>query len=141
MTPLTDAEREELTALLATGDPLPEKWRHRLFPNGRKGESVGKEYRLVYEGKLTREEVLLQELLRFARYHAAFSIGLGGPPELREPLARLRRLVDVPATLVMRLFDCQDVRQTLNIDQFAQALSLIESYVFRRAICGEQTRG
>lgn len=84
---------------------------------------------------------LLQELLRFARYHAAFSIGSGGPQELREPLTRLRRLVDVPATLVMRLFDCQDVRQTLSVDQFAQALGLIESYVFRRAICGEQTRG
>lgn len=60
MTPLTDAERDELTALLATGNPLPEKWLHRLFPNGRKAESVGKEYRLVYDGKLTREEVLAQ---------------------------------------------------------------------------------
>ena len=60
MTPLTDAEREELTALLAASNPLPEKWLHRLFPNGRKAESVGKEYRLVYDGKLTREEVLAQ---------------------------------------------------------------------------------
>jgi len=60
MTPLTDAEREELTAQLATGEPLPEKWLHRLFPNGRKTEPVGKEYRLVYDGKLTREEVLAQ---------------------------------------------------------------------------------
>jgi uncharacterized protein with ParB-like and HNH nuclease domain/predicted transport protein len=84
---------------------------------------------------------LLQELLRFARYHAAFSIGADAEPALREPLARLRRLVDVPATLVMQLFDCQEVRGTLSIDQFVQAVSLIESYVFRRAICGEQTRG
>ena len=60
MTPLTDAERDEMNALLAAGDPLPEKWLHRLFPNGRKAESVGKEYRLVYDGKLTREEVLAQ---------------------------------------------------------------------------------
>ena len=50
MKPLTDAERKELNALLGTGNPLPEKWLHRLFPNGRKAESVGKEYRLVYEG-------------------------------------------------------------------------------------------
>lgn len=84
---------------------------------------------------------LLQDLLRFARYHAAFSIAADAPPELREPLARLRRLVDVPATLVMRLFECQDVHRTLSIGQFAEALGLIESYVFRRAICGEQTRG
>lgn len=84
---------------------------------------------------------LLEELLRFARYHAAFSIAADAPPELRGPLARLRRLVDVPATLIMRLFACQDVDRTLSIGQFADALGLIESYVFRRAICGEQTRG
>ena len=58
--PLTDGERKELNALLGTGTPLPEKWLHRLFPNGRKAESVAKEYRLVYEGKLTREEVPAQ---------------------------------------------------------------------------------
>ncbi len=60
MTPFTDAERDELNALLSTENPLPEKWQHRLFPNGRKAENIGKEYRLVYEGKLTREEVLAQ---------------------------------------------------------------------------------
>ncbi len=43
MTPLTDAERDELNALLGAGTALPEKWLHRLFPNGWKVESVGKE--------------------------------------------------------------------------------------------------
>jgi predicted transport protein len=86
-------------------------------------------------------EALLEELLRFARYHAAFSIGADAPENLREPLARLRHLVDVPATLVMRLFECFGDRGTLNADQFVQALALVESFVFRRAICGEQTRG
>ena len=60
MMPLTDAEREELNTLLTAGKELPDRWLHRLFPNGRKSESVGKEYRLVYDGKLTREEVLAQ---------------------------------------------------------------------------------
>lgn len=60
MTPLNQNEREELNALLAAGNPLPEKWMHRLFPNGRRAEVVGKEYRLVYDGKLSREEVLSQ---------------------------------------------------------------------------------
>jgi DNA modification methylase len=60
MIPLNEAERAELNALLSAGQPLPEKWKTRLFPNGRKSEKVGKEYRLVYEGKLTREEVLAQ---------------------------------------------------------------------------------
>jgi predicted transport protein len=84
---------------------------------------------------------LLEELLRFARYHAAFSIGTGAAEPLREPLARLRRQIDVPATLVMRLFDCHDRLKTLTEQQFVDALGVIESFVFRRAICGEQTRG
>ena len=84
---------------------------------------------------------LLADLLRFARYHAAFSLGAAAPGGVREPLARLRHLVDVPATLIMRLFECHDVQSTLEPDEFAHAIKLIESYVFRRAICGEQTRG
>lgn len=60
MTPLNQNEREELNALLAAGNPLPKKWMHRLFPNGRRAEAIGKEYRLTYEGKLSREEVLAQ---------------------------------------------------------------------------------
>jgi predicted transport protein len=95
--------------------------------------SVGSDF-----GKLDH---FLKELLRFARYHAAFSIGTEAPVEFRASLAKLRHLVDVPATLVMRLFQCFDAHRTLTAGEFAQALSLMESYVFRRAICGEQTRG
>ena len=84
---------------------------------------------------------LLNDLLRFSRYHAAFSLGVDAPKPLPELLARLRRLVDVPAILIMRLFECYDVHQTLELGAFAEAIALIESYVFRRAICGEQTRG
>lgn len=86
-------------------------------------------------------EELLQELLRFARYHAAFSIGTGEWEPLREPLARLRHLVDVPATVVMRLFDLMESRKSLSVAELSEAIELLESYVFRRAICEEQTRG
>jgi predicted transport protein len=41
----------------------------------------------------------------------------------------------------MRLFECYDQHKTLSAEQFQEALSLIESYIFRRAILGEQTRG
>lgn len=41
----------------------------------------------------------------------------------------------------MRLFDCYDRCKTLSVDAFREAIQTIESYVFRRAICGEQTRG
>jgi predicted transport protein len=86
-------------------------------------------------------EPLLDDVLRFARYHAAFSVSSRAFPEVSEALARLRRLVDVPAPLVMRLFDCYGRSKTLPAHAFNEALRLIESYIFRRAICGEQTRG
>ena len=85
-------------------------------------------------------EALLAEMLRFGRYHAAFSIGTALVANLADDLARLRRLVDVPALLVMRLFDCHDRCKTLTANQFRDAIDSIESFVFRRAICGEQTR-
>jgi uncharacterized protein with ParB-like and HNH nuclease domain/predicted transport protein len=85
-------------------------------------------------------ESLLAEMLRFGRYHAAFSIGTPLVAELTDDLARLRRLVDVPALLVMRLFDCHDRCKTLTTNGFREAIQAIESFVFRRAICGEQTR-
>jgi DNA modification methylase len=57
---LSNSEKEELIRLLSDGDPLPGQWGHRLFPAGSRTAAVGKEYRLVYDGKLTREEVLAQ---------------------------------------------------------------------------------
>ena len=86
-------------------------------------------------------ESLLDQMLLFGRYHAAFSIGTNFLPELSDGLGRLRRLVDVPALLVMRLFDCYNRCNTLSIESFHAAIGILESYVFRRAICGEQTRG
>lgn len=86
-------------------------------------------------------EALLAEMVRYGRYHAAFSIGTPLVPELAADLARLRQLVDVPALLVMRLFHCHDHCKSLSTSAFQSSIRLLESYVFRRAICGEQTRG
>ena len=58
MPKLNDQDRAELVRRLGAGEPLPESWRARLFPGTSRPEPVGKEYRLVYEGKATREEVL-----------------------------------------------------------------------------------
>jgi predicted transport protein len=41
----------------------------------------------------------------------------------------------------MRLFDCYEKHRTLTAKEFVEAVGLLESYVFRRALCGEQTRG
>lgn len=60
MKPLSEKERNDLTAIIASGRPLPEKWQNRLFPNASRAPEIGKEYRLVYDGKLTREQILAQ---------------------------------------------------------------------------------
>ena len=60
MLPLTEAEREKLCALIRAGESLPAQWRLRLFPGSAKSPEAGKEYRLVYDGKMRREEVLAQ---------------------------------------------------------------------------------
>ena len=87
-------------------------------------------------------EEALVEIRRYAEYYAAFSLGRGNSDRrLLTSLRQLRRLVDVPAILVMRLFDCHDRIKTLPTEEFAEALALLDSYVFRRAICGLQTRG
>lgn len=58
MNSLTETEKRELLKLIETGEPLPEKWRGRLFPGSLRTPEAGKEYRLVYDGKARREEVL-----------------------------------------------------------------------------------
>ncbi len=86
-------------------------------------------------------EDALADMLRYARYYAAFSLGRSVTGARARALARLRHLVDAPAILVMRLYECRNHLGTLKEEDFLGALSLIESYVLRRAICGHQTRG
>jgi Protein of unknown function (DUF1524) len=85
-------------------------------------------------------EEAIAEMLRYARYYAGFSLGRGVTGERAQALAKLRHLVDVPAVLIMRLFECRESLGSLKENEFLDALALIESYVLRRAICGYQTR-
>jgi uncharacterized protein with ParB-like and HNH nuclease domain/predicted transport protein len=86
-------------------------------------------------------EDTLSDVLRFARYYAAFRFGRDVTSEMARRMASLRHLVDVPAILVMRLYDCRERVGSLTQEEFLSALSLLESYVLRRAVCGYQTRG
>ena len=86
--------------------------------------------------------MLLKDLLRFSGYHAAFSLGAPAAKPLREPLAALAppsgrsRYPDHAGSLNVTM--C--IRRW-KLDAFTDAIKLIESYVFRRALCGKQTRG
>jgi predicted transport protein len=59
---------------------------------------------------------------------------------LKEPFARLRGLGDVATVVILRLYDCYHRVKTLSVDQFAEAVGLLESFVFRRSVCDMQTR-
>ena len=85
-------------------------------------------------------EALLVDLLRRARQYAAFAVG-SGTDERARAFAQLRHLADVPAILIMRLLEVQEVHKTLPETQLLEALRLIESYLLRRAVIGAQSRG
>lgn len=85
-------------------------------------------------------EALLVDLLRRARQYAAFAVGSGTDERCRA-LAQLRHLADVPAILIMRLLEVQEVHKSLPEPQLLEALRLIESYLLRRAVIGAQSRG
>jgi hypothetical protein len=57
---LTDKEIRELVKYLKAGEPIPQNWRSKLFADSGRALELGKEYRLVYDGKMRREEVLAQ---------------------------------------------------------------------------------
>jgi predicted transport protein len=85
-------------------------------------------------------EALLVDLLRRARQYATFAVG-SGTDERARAFAQLRHLADVPAILIMRLLEVQEVHKTLPEPQLLEALRLIESYLLRRAVIGAQSRG
>jgi uncharacterized protein with ParB-like and HNH nuclease domain/predicted transport protein len=85
-------------------------------------------------------EELLVELLRRGRQYAAFAVG-GGSDARARAFGRLRRLGDVPAILIMRLLEAQEISDTLTDAELLEAIGLLESYLFRRAVIGAQTRG
>lgn len=85
-------------------------------------------------------EKVLARLKRFGNYYIAFSLGQEADERLAEPFRRLRLLVEVASPVVLKLYHCYSKAKTLKIGEFAEAVELLESYVFRRSVCGMQTR-
>ncbi len=83
---------------------------------------------------------ILAALKRFGGYYVAFSLGQEANPRLKEAFRRLRLLVEVASPVVLKLYDCYERMKTLSLDDFVQAVELLESYVFRRSVCDMQTR-
>ena len=95
----------------------------------------------AFRSKLLRQnqtiedrEDLLEDMTRFARYHAAFTLGTGEFERVALPLAELRAVATTPAILVMRLLSAYE-KEELSAEELEEALRLIESYVVRRDVC------
>ncbi|PKO18005.1 hypothetical protein CVU37_06660 [candidate division BRC1 bacterium HGW-BRC1-1] len=85
-------------------------------------------------------EELLSALRRSGSFYIAYSLGQERDAKLAESFRRLRALVEVAAPVVLRLYDCYSRAKTLTRTEFIEAVELLESYVFRRSVCGMQTR-
>ena len=99
-------------------------------------------FRLAFQGQRTdpaQLEKLLERMVRYARYHAAFVMGTREFPEVTDRLSRVRALATTPAILVMCLLNAHEQEDMAAADLRA-TLDLIESYLIRRAVCGLQTR-
>lgn len=84
-------------------------------------------------------EDLVADIRTFARYFCAMALGAESDPQLKRAFQDLRELkVDVVYPFLLELY--QDYKtEVLGKDDFANAVRLIEAYVFRRAVCAIPT--
>ena len=81
-------------------------------------------------------DTLVADLHRFAKYYCAMVLGQESEPRLAVAFSDLRELwVEVAYPFLLELYDDYS-RGKLSCDDLVQAVRLVESYVFRRAVCG-----
>lgn len=101
---------------------------HRI----RKGD-VYTEFKTYSRGR--DDEPLLAALLTFARYYCCMALGREKDSDLAAAFHDIRELrADVCYPMLMEVYRDYEA-QRLDKDAFVQILLLVESYVFRRAIC------
>jgi uncharacterized protein with ParB-like and HNH nuclease domain/predicted transport protein len=84
-------------------------------------------------------EALVREIRAFARYFCSMALGREQDPKLSLAFSDLRELkVDVAYPFLLELYHDYAIG-TLSAPDFATAVRLVESYVFRRAVCAIPT--
>lgn len=109
-------------------------------------ESIYPEFQSFWDNREEGLDSALKDMVRHARYYAAVLIGPGETPAREERYRGIRQLRAAPAITAMRLLAC--LENSADFDEpdfgerdFLEALDLIESYLVRRSVCGESTRG
>jgi uncharacterized protein with ParB-like and HNH nuclease domain/predicted transport protein len=107
-----------------------------------KSDEIYRQFRIFFQSisALQTPDTILDEIRRFGTYYVGFSLGQENNEKLRESLQRLRALVEVASPLILQLYDFHSRAKTLSLEEFIKSAELIESYVFRRAVCDMQTR-
>ncbi len=84
-------------------------------------------------------DLLVTDIQRFADYYCSIALGRESPGRLNEAFRDLRELrVGVAYPFILELYSDYDTDQLSETD-FYTAVRLVESYVFRRAVCSIPT--
>lgn len=84
-------------------------------------------------------EILVKDIRDYSRYFCAMALGKESEQDLKKSFHDLRELkVDVAYPMLLELYHDYSTN-ILNKADFVQAVRLIESYVFRRAVCAIPT--
>lgn len=90
----------------------------------------------VYGQQAATIQEIVADIYRFSRYFVFIALEKETDRELREAFCDINALkVDVVYPLLIELYD-DYANQILLKEAFVEAVRLIESYVFRRAVCG-----
>lgn len=108
-----------------------------VIPNMREVYEAFKQY--ARSPKVTGVESLVADIRSFAGYYCAMALGAEPDSELKAVFHNIRELkVDVAFPLLLELYH-DYTQQVLAKSELLQAARLVESYVFRRAVCGIPT--
>ena len=100
---------------------------------------VYEEFKKYFYNQKVNNETELKELKKYAIYFCAMALDKEEDKKLKEAFSDLRDLkVDVSYPLLLELYNDYKIN-ILSKDDFIEIIRLIESYVFRRAVCGIPT--
>ena len=98
-----------------------------------------------YAGKYAEDtnkkiDALMEDIHKFSGYYCAMALDREPDKKLKEAFRDINELdVSVARPLLLELYDDYKHNLLVRVD-FEEAIRLIESYVFRRAICGRSSR-
>lgn len=102
-------------------------------------DEVYEEFKNYFYNSQRDNEEELKELKKYAAYFCAMALDKEEDRELKEAFSDLRELkVDVSYPLLLEIYNDYKIG-ILSKNDFIEIIKLIESYVFRRAVCGIPT--